>query len=128
MSFRLGLGLGPMAGGSGTVRVIGTPTLDLQAASDTGTFDDDDITSDTTPDFNAAISYGMIAGDILRVFDGVTELTAHEVTSEEVASGVISLGLSALAEGEHTIKARLERGTRVGQFGQITITITLTPP
>lgn len=104
------------------------PILDLQAASDTGSFDDDDITADTTPDFDVTFSGGMIAGDILRVFDGEIELSEHEVTPEEVAAGVVQLGLSALDEGEHVIKARLERGSRVGQFGEITITITASPP
>ena len=120
--------IGRKGSGRGAGGALPIPILDLQAASDTGTFDDDDITSDTTPDFDAVISSGMVAGDILRMFDGETELTAHEVTPEEVASGVVSLGLSALAEGDHTIKARLERGSRIGQFGQITITITMTPP
>lgn len=104
------------------------PMLDLQAASDTGSSDTDDITSDTTPDFDATFSGGMVAGDILRVFDGDVELSEHIVTSEEVASGVVVLGLSALADGEHVIKARLERGAAIGPFGKITITITVSPP
>lgn len=114
----------PNAGGG----LLPAPLLDLQAASDTGTIDDDDITSDTTPDFDAVFSGGMVAGDILRVFDGETELTEHEITPEEVSSGTVSLGLSGLSNGEHVIRARLERGTRVGQFGEIIITITTTPP
>lgn len=120
----VGLGLSPVRRGGS----LPAPVLDLQAASDTGTVDDDDITSDTTPDFDAVFSGGMIAGDILRVFDGETELTEHEITPEEVASGTVQLGLSGLSLGEHVIRARLERGARMGPFGEIPITITTTPP
>lgn len=114
--------------GAGGGVPLPAPILDLQAASDTGSSDTDDITADTTPDFDATFSGGMIAGDILRVFNGEVELSEHIVTSEEVASGVVVLGLSALADGEHVIKARLERGAAVGPFGQITVTITASPP
>lgn len=108
--------------------VLTAPVLDLQAASDTGSSDTDDITADTTPDFNATFSGGMIAGDTLRIFDGDTELSEQVITPEEVAVGIVVLGLSALDEGEHIIKARIERGSVVSPFGQITITITNSPP
>jgi hypothetical protein len=123
--------IGRTLGGAAVV-VLSTPILDLQAASDTGTFDDDDITADTTPDFDVTFSLGMEVGDILRVRNGETELTTHEVTSGDVSAGVIVLGLSALAEGEHVISARLERFVNgrwyYGEYGDITITITATPP
>lgn len=117
-----------LAPGEGVGGLLPAPTLDLQAASDTGSSDTDDITADTTPDFDAIFSGGMIAGDILRVFDGDLELSEHEVTPEEVASGVVALGLSALGDGEHVVRARLERGALLGAFGEITITITGSPP
>ena len=129
MGFHVGLGIGLAVTRSEGVGVpLPAPILDLQAASDTGSSDTDDITADTTPDFDATFLGGMIAGDILRVFNGEVELSEHIVTSEEVASGVVVLGLAALADGEHVIKARLERGAAVGPFGQITVTITASPP
>lgn len=112
----------------GGVGLLPAPLLDLQAASDTGTSSSDDITADTTPDFDLTFSGGIAEGDFLRVRDGATELTLYEITAGDVAAGVVSLGLAALSEGEHVISARLERGSLVSQYGQITITITSSPP
>lgn len=121
-------GLGRLALLKGGVGLLPAPLLDLQAASDTGTSSSDDITADTTPDFDLTFSGGIAEGDFLRVRDGATELTLYEITAGDVAAGVVSLGLAALSEGEHVISARLERGSSVSQYGQITITITSSPP
>lgn len=120
--------LGSPALNKGGGVVLPAPLLDLQAASDTGTSSSDDITADTTPDFDLTFSGGIVEGDFLRVRDGATELTLYEITAGDVAAGVVSLGLAALSEGEHVISARLERGSLVSQYGQITITITASPP
>lgn len=117
-----------IASPEGVGGLLPAPLLDLQAASDTGTSSSDDITADTTPDFDVTFAGGMAEGDFLRVRDGETELTLYEITAGDVAAGVVSLGLVALSEGEHVISARLERGASVSQYGQITITITASPP
>jgi hypothetical protein len=75
-----GLGTVITTSWAGGLIVPEAPSLDLAATSDTGSSSTDNITSDTTPDIIITFITTVVANDIVRVRDGVTELTAHVIT------------------------------------------------
>ena len=85
------------------------PTIDLKASSDTGVFDDDDLTSDTTPTLVLKGFYGDITIT-------ATHATASNVTASRTGDGEVDL--AELADGEWTLTAT--DGTRTA-----TLTITV---
>jgi hypothetical protein len=77
------------------------PSVDLDAASDSGSSNSDDITNDNTPTFNGTAE----ANSTVEVFVGTTSLG----TAQADASGNWSLtvdNLQALSDGVHSITAK----------------------
>lgn len=83
--------------------IAGNPTLALATASDSGISATDNITNITSPTLIVTFFTTPVAGDVVRVFDGATQLIAHTVTALEAGSATINLGLSALADGAHSL-------------------------
>ena len=80
------------------------------------TLDWDDETNDNTPDFTIDFGPDAIVGDVIRLqysstsdFASVTQAT-DTLDSAALAAGLLSLALSALADGTYYMRARLERG------------------
>ena len=125
------------AKGLGTVITFGytapvapsAPSLDLMAASDTGSSSTDNITRDTTPDLLITFVTTVTAGDILHLYDGGTELgSGHTFTSGEIGSLSFELGLSALSGGSHSLTAKHESaGLLSPASAALVITIDITP-
>lgn len=109
-----------------TVTVDLTPPAitvpDLAAASDSGAFDDDNITNVTTPTFEGTTE----ANAIVEIFiDGgsVGTTTAN-------GSGVWAFTTAALAEGDHTVAATFTdiAGNPSAQSATLSFNIDTTPP
>jgi hypothetical protein len=76
------------------------PTLDLDAASDSGSLNTDNVTNVTTPNFTGTAE----AGSTVKVYQGGTTLLGS--TTADATTGAWSLTLStALAEGTYSITA-----------------------
>jgi hypothetical protein len=108
----------------------GAPTLDLAAASDTGSSLVDNITSDTTPDIIITFSIALATNDIVHLLDGGSEITAHVVTALEAGSSTIELtGMSPLGGGAHSLTATHERGGLTSPASAaLVVTVDLTAP
>ena len=108
----------------------GAPTLDLAAASDTGSSSTDDITTDTTPDIVITFTVALVTGDIIHLLDGASELVAHTVTALEAGSSTIELtAISPLAGGAHSLTATHERGGLTSPVSAaLVFTVDLTAP
>ncbi len=113
-----------------TIRAVApTATLDLQAASDTGAANNDNLTSDTTPTFDVVVNKrGRLEFD--HSGDGVADETRTNLNA-----GLQSFTLPAQADGPHTVTARFVplRGEPVSTSLVITVdtvgprVIALTP-
>lgn len=79
-----------------TVAPAAPSSPDLAAASDTGTFSADNLTSNVTPTFEGTAE----SGSTVKIFDGATEVGSGVATG-----GNYSVGVSTLSEGAHTITA-----------------------
>jgi hypothetical protein len=73
------------------------PTIDLDAASDTGASNTDNITGDTTPTLVGTAS----AGDVVKLYDGATLL--GQSTADQ--NGTWSITTAVLAAGLHNFSA-----------------------
>lgn len=136
----LGAGFGRMGvspgGAGGDPLAPGSLAIDLQAASDTGTSNSDNITSDTTPTFNVTFPSGnvnpakdaAVDDSLIADVDGV-DLTPIAVTQNHL-DGIdpIDLGATPLTEGTRVIGMRLERGVHVGPRAAIQLVIDTTAP
>ena len=69
-------------------RILDAPTdaPDLQAASDTGDADDDDITSDSTPAFDVVCS---AAGHVITLYSDIDAGTTSTVSDDNVGDGAL---------------------------------------
>ncbi len=83
---------------------------DLQAASDTGVSNLDNITSDNTPTFTIALPGYLVANDVgtkIELMEGTTVLASIVLLSGDIfPAGAVSLTSSTLADGSHSIFAR----------------------
>jgi len=90
------------------------PTLDLVAASDTGSSSTDDITNDTTPDFYGSTTdpSGWLENDVVTLYVTGIAPIVHTITAGEAGSGTVSLGLGAspLSDGNHSTYITHARG------------------
>lgn len=97
--------LGATSGVRGDPLAPAAPTLDLIAASDTGSSSIDNITSDTTPDIDFITAIAVVENDVLKIFDNGVQIVSHTVSAGEAGSSTLALGLSALSEGTHNLTA-----------------------
>lgn len=135
MSFRLGsLGVGfGRLGGGGSLFVDPlappAPSLDLVAGSDSGSSSTDNITSDTTPDIDITFGSLPLEDDIVYIYDSGVEIVDHTVTALEASSGTISLGLSALSDGVHSLTAKHSRDGHISRASSgLSVTVDTTAP
>lgn len=105
------------------------PTLDLVAASDTGISSTDNITNATTPNIDILFGTVPFTGDVINIKDGSTMIVSHTITSGEAGSGSISLGLSALSQGSHSLTAQHVSGVHSSAFSSpLVIVVDTTAP
>ena len=94
--------------GSGSTPSIPPDRPDLTAATDLGDSSTDDLTSDSTPDFEVTYSPQNDFDFVNLYADGVLIATSPQAgTTEEIT---VSLTASTLSEGFHDITARVENG------------------
>jgi predicted outer membrane repeat protein len=90
------------------------PALDLQAGSDTGASQTDNLTNDLTPTFELA---GVSAGATIALFRG-----ASLVASATSAGGVVSItDPNAPANGAATYEARITAGGAINVSNSLTV-------
>lgn len=86
---------------------------DLIAASDTGRLNNDNVTQDVTPtvrvrlDITALDGTAAVAGDTVRVFDGVNQVGSGVLGEADIANGFIDINTSTLAAGIHGVTAQV---------------------
>ncbi|NCY03915.1 MAG: hypothetical protein EBX36_13660, partial [Planctomycetia bacterium] len=82
--------------------------LDLQAASDTGRSNTDNITSDNTPTLDVALNpSGLNPGDIVHLYASGVEVGTATLTADDIAAGKVSITTSTLADGVHSLTAKV---------------------
>src|SRR4030095_13152676 len=84
------------------------PTIDLTAASDSGTSSTDDKTNDDTPTIRVAINTGAgftaaVAGDTVRLFDGATQVGSAVLSAANITAGYGDITSSVLTAGVHNM-------------------------
>jgi len=85
------------------------PSIDLQEASDTGTSNTDNVTSDNTPTFDVGVPSDAVVNDVLKLFaaDGTTELATVTLTQAHIDAASVAMTTSTLSNGAQTIIAKL---------------------
>ena len=78
------------------------PTLTLDAASDTGVYYVNNETTDDTPTVHVALLNGSgatapAAGDVVKVYSGLTLVASHTLTAGDIAADTVALTTSDLA-------------------------------
>lgn len=129
-------------GGFGSLGVLGkasnpgdplappAPTLDLIAASDSGSSSIDNITNVNTPSLDITFGQLTVQNDVFKLYDNGVLLVSHTITALEAGSNTLSLGLSALADGVHSLAAtHTIAGPHVSAMGaSLAITVDTTAP
>ena len=102
--------------GDGTVEDTTAPTggtPDLQAGSDSGTLDSDDITNDTTPTIRVALNGDVVAGDTVELLIGGVPFATplvDTVDATDITNGYVEFTVAAGdlgADGTKSITAKL---------------------
>lgn len=98
------------------------PTIDLDAGSDSGVSDTDNLTNDPTP----TLSGSAEAGSVVKVHDGASLLG----TTTASGSGNWSVTTQALTDGEHslTTTATDAAGNASSESGTLVLTVDTTAP
>ena len=90
-----------------------TPSVDLLASSDTGVSDADDITSDTTPtirvtlDQSGAAATIAVAGDVVELFEGATQVGSATLVAGDISNGYVDITSNALSATNLSFTATL---------------------
>lgn len=99
---------------------LAAPTdLDLQASTDTGTSDEDDITSASSLTFMVA---GTVDGATVEILDTETGSVVGSTTASGTSATIATSSLAALGDGTYTLAARQRTG---GQTSVQSPTLTL---
>ncbi len=109
---------------------------DLAAASDTGAFDDDDLTKRNNADADSTLTFdvaGVLAGDTVELVadDGVSPafVIGSAVAAADGTLSVTTDGATALADGTYDITARItDRYSTWPASASLSVTIDSTPP
>jgi len=115
--------------GSGSTPSIPPERPDLTAATDLGTSNSDNLTSDTTPDFSVTYT-PQNEIDFVNLYDGST-LIATSAAAGTTSETTVTLTSALLGEGSHVITAKVENGywhDESDPSPSLTITIDATPP
>jgi len=92
--------------------VASAPTVvNLQAGSDTGVSSTDNVTTDSTPDFD--VTADLLVGDIVKTYvDGVLYGSPHTVVlGEEGTGSTLALSLTALPDDTYAIGFTITRAS-----------------
>src|SRR4029079_12430104 len=99
-----------------------TPTIDLDAASDSGASNADNVTADNTPSLSGTAE----AGSTVAIIDGTSNVLA---TTTAANDGAWSVTLSPLVDGEYTLFARSpDQAGNVSTSSGLTIFIDTADP
>ncbi|NBR07863.1 MAG: hypothetical protein EBT92_19160, partial [Planctomycetes bacterium] len=81
--------------------------VDLVTASDTGASSTDNITNLTSIALDVAINSGTLAGDVIKLYDGVTLVGTVTVDAQMLSNGKVSFNLANQTSGVHSYSATL---------------------
>jgi subtilase family serine protease len=118
----------PLEGGNDVVRELtlnslpGTAEVDLQAGSDTGFMDSDNVTADNTPTVDVTVDR---PGTIRVDFDGDGTFDQSQLVA---AAGVYAFTAAEISDGEHAISVQLEGANGDITDAQLPIVIDTTGP
>src|SRR6185369_2018091 len=111
------------------------PTVDLVAASDSGTSSTDDKTNVVTPTIRVAINTGVsftaaVAGDTVKLFDGATQVGTAILSAANITAGFVDITSSTLTAGSHSLTATVtDAATNVSAASAaLAVTIDTTAP
>ena len=115
--------------GTANLLAPSAPSLDLAAASDTGSSYTDKITNNSTPDIDVVFGTLPLENDVVVISDGGTTIATHTITATEITNSAFNLRLSALSDGTHVLTASHSSGGLTSAFGPaLTIIVdTLAP-
>ena len=107
------------------------PSVDLLVSSDTGASDSDDITSDTTPtirvtlDQSGAAATITVVGDVVKLFDGVTQVGSVALVAGDITNGYVDISSSVLTEGSLSFTATVTDAENNVSPASVAQTVTL---
>jgi hypothetical protein len=117
------------------------PTVDLVAGSDSGVSNTDDITNVTTPtisvtfDQSGAAATDAIVGDVVKLFEGLTQVGTATLTASDISNGYVDITSSVLSEGSLSFTATVtdissnasaaSTSLAVSLFTSLTVAVTL---
>lgn len=87
------------------------PSLDLVAASDSGTSSSDDKTSDATPTIRVTLNQGgaagtpAVAGDVVKLKIGSTEVGSATLVAGDITAGYVDITASSQSDGNQSFTA-----------------------
>ena len=105
-----------LTGGAGADTFAFTTPLnapDLLASADTGRLSNDDITADNTPtvrirfDTSATDGTAVVAGNLVKMFDGANQVGSGSLNTNDIANGFIDITTSVLNDGIRALGATL---------------------
>ncbi len=106
------------------------PTIALLAASDTGSSGSDLITNSTTPTvvvtLNGAGATAPLAGDVVKLFDGATQVASATLSAGNISTGSINLTTSVLAPGNRSLTATVTDTASVPNVSLASNTLAVT--
>lgn len=85
--------------------------LAVVASSDTGASSTDGNTRDTTPTVRVTLNVtatdgsAAVAGNTVKIYEGVNQLGSATLTSTHIANGYVDITVSTLSVGEHNLNA-----------------------
>ena len=125
-------------GGGGDTTAPAAPTVALLAASDTGTLSNDLITNLTTPTIVVTLNgigsgaTAPLAGDVVKLFDGATQVATATLTAGDISAGSVNLTTSVLAPGSLSFTATVTDTAAVPNVSlasnTLVVTLDTTPP
>ncbi len=106
------------------------PTIALLAASDTGSSGSDLITSSTTPTvvvtLNGAGATAPLVGDVVKLFDGATQVASATLSAGDISTGSINLTTSVLTPGNRSLSATVTDTASVPNVSLASNTLAIT--
>lgn len=124
--------------GGGDTTAPAAPTVALLAASDTGTLSNDLITNLTTPTIVVTLNgigsgaTAPLAGDVVKLFNGATQVATATLTAGDISAGSVNLTTSVLAPGSLSFTATVTDTAAVPNVSlasnTLVVTLDTTPP
>ena len=97
--------------GSGDTTPPAAPSVDLVAASDTGSSSSDDYTNDTTPTIRVTLNgtgvTAPVLGDVVKLYEGSTEIGSATLSAGDITNDYVDITASALTAGSYSLTAKI---------------------